>query len=121
MAEQQKLAAVGNLAERTLLERIHGPNVWETLLRSNRLSLPEVARIARKGTVPRPLVELIAASAAWVASAEVQRALLSNPRSSTAVVMKVLHAMSRSDLAQVARQTAYPLAVRVAAKKLMGI
>ena len=53
--EQQKLAATGSLAERTALERMYGPNVWETLLRNPRLTIPEVARIARKGTLPRPL------------------------------------------------------------------
>ena len=42
------------LQERVALERMYGPNVWETLLRNNRLTPPEAARIARKGTLPRP-------------------------------------------------------------------
>jgi hypothetical protein len=52
--EQQKVAANGTLPERVTLERIFGPNVWEALLANPRLTLPEVATIARKGTVPRP-------------------------------------------------------------------
>ena len=118
--EQQRLATSGTLAERVTLERLYGPNVWEALLKSNRLSLPEVARIARKGTVPRPLIEMIAASGAWLAAGEVQRALLANPRSSSAVVSKVLHAMPRGELARVPRQTAYAQSVRQAAKKMLG-
>jgi hypothetical protein len=117
LIEQQKLAATGTLPERVALERAFGPNVWETLLSNTRLTLPEVATIARKGTVPRPIIENLAGHASWLAAPEVQRALLSNPRSTPAVVGKVLQAMTRGDLTLVARQSAYPHSVRVAAKK----
>jgi hypothetical protein len=118
--EQQKLASTGTLTERIAVERTYGANVWETLLRNPRLTIPEVARIARKGTLPRPLVELIATNASWTSAGEVQRALLSNPRSSSAVVARVLGAMPRGDLLRVPQQTAYPATVRAAAKKLLG-
>jgi hypothetical protein len=117
--EQQRLAASGTLPERIALERMLGANVWEVLLRNPRITIPEVARIGRKGTLPRPLVEAIAANPAWLASGEVQRALLSNGRSSPAVIDKVLRAMSRSELQLVLQQTAYPAGVRQAAKKLL--
>jgi len=118
--EQQRLAATGTLTERTALERMYGPTVWETLLRNARLTVPEVARIGRKGTLPRPLVDLIAANASWLVASEVQRALLANPRSSPVVVDKVLRSMSRSDLRLVPQQTAYPGPVREAAKRMLG-
>jgi hypothetical protein len=115
--EQQKVAANGTLSERVALERIFGPNVWEALLANPRLTLPEVATIARKGTVPRPTIENLAGHASWLAAPEVQRALLSNPRSTPAVVGKVLQVMARSDLVLVARQTSYSHSIRTAAKK----
>jgi hypothetical protein len=118
--EQQRLAAAGTLSERTALERMFGPSVWETLLRNARLTVPEVARIGRKGTLPRPLVDVIAANPSWLAAPEVQRALLSNPRSSPVVVEKVLRGMARSDLQLVPQQTAYPGTVREAAKRMLG-
>ncbi len=118
--EQQRLAAAGTLSERTALERMYGPSVWETLLRNARLTVPEVARIGRKGTLPRPLVDVIAANPSWLAAPEVQRALLSNPRSSPVVVEKVLRGMARSDLQLVPQQTAYPGTVREAAKRMLG-
>ena len=118
--EQQRLASAGTLTERTALERMYGPTVWETLLRNARLTVPEVARIGRKGTLPRPLVDLIAANASWLVASEVQRALLANPRSSPVVVDKVLRSMSRSDLRLVPQQTAYPGPVREAAKRMLG-
>ncbi len=117
--EQQRLARGGSLTERTMLERVFGPSVWEALLQNSRLTPPEVARIAKKGTLPKPLVEQIAANAAWLGVPEVQRALLSNPRSSSSVVARVLRALSKGDLSRVPQQTAYPMAVRLAAKKLL--
>jgi hypothetical protein len=118
--EQQRMAATGTLPERIALERMYGPNVWATLLENGRITIPEVARIARKGTLPRTLAEVIAANASWLAAGEVQRALLSNPRASTAVTDKVLRALPRRDLQRVPVQTAYSMAVRMAAKKLLG-
>src|SRR5580692_6385082 len=118
--EQQRLAAHGTMQERIVLERTFGANVWEALLSNARLTIPEVARIARKGTLPRQLVEDIAGHPSWLAAPEVQRALLMNPRSSTAVVAKVLRALSRSDLQLVPQQTAYPASVRATAKKMLG-
>jgi hypothetical protein len=120
LPEQQKLAAAGTLQERVVLERMYGPMVWETLIRNSRLTAPEAARIARKGTLPRPLVDLIASNASWINTVEVQRALLSNPRSSALVVRKVLRIMPRTDLLLVPQQTAYPVAVRQAAKAILG-
>jgi hypothetical protein len=118
--EQLKLAGAGTLQERVVLERMYGPMVWESLLRNSRLTAPEAARIAKKGTLPRPLVDLIASKAGWLATVEVQRALLSNPRSSPMVVRKVLRVMPKTDLLLVPHQTAYPLSVRQAAKGMLG-
>jgi hypothetical protein len=120
LMEQQRLAASGNLQERVVLERTFGANVWEPLLGNPRLTIPEVARIARKGTLPRPLVEDIAGHPQWLAAPDVQRALLSNPRATPAVVSRVLQSMSRADLQLVPQQTAYPATVRAAAKKMLG-
>lgn len=118
--DQQKLAAAGTLAERTALERMYGPNVWETLIKNPRITSPEIARIAKKGTVPRPLLELIGGNGAWLAVGEVQRALLANPRTSSTVIAKILGTMPKHDLMRVTQQTAYPAAVRGAAKRLLG-
>jgi hypothetical protein len=117
---QQRTAVGGTLPERVVLERLFGPNVWEALLSNPRLTIPEVATIARKGTVPRPLIESLANHPSWLAAPEVQRALLSNPRSTPMVVSKVLRTMARNDLLLVQRQSAYPHAVRAAAKKILG-
>jgi hypothetical protein len=118
-AEQQKMASHGGLQERLLLERTFGPTVWEALLSNPRITPPEVARIAKKGALPRPMIETIASNNAWAAAPEVQRALLSNPRTGAHLIPRLLRALSRSDLALVPTQSAYPAAVRAAAKKML--
>src|SRR5690606_8234490 len=51
--QQIKIARTGEQPTRVALERIYGKAVWEALLHNPRLSPPEVAHIARMGTLPR--------------------------------------------------------------------
>lgn len=118
-AEQMRIAREGETMERVALERIYGKAVWETLLRNPRLTQPEVARIAAMGSLPIPLVDLIAANPAWLSSGAVRRALLGNPRLRGESIAKVLRAMPQGELRLVPKQTAYPAQIREAARKLV--
>ena len=117
--EQLRLAREGSQSERVVLERIYGKAVWETLLRNSRLTVPEVARLAKMGTMPRPLLELIVSNAAWLKSPQVRRALLANPRLAQDMVQKVLALLPREELKLVPQNTAYPAPVRMAAKAMV--
>jgi hypothetical protein len=119
LAAQIKMATSGELHERIILERLYGKNVWETLLRNPRLSAPEVSRIARYGSLPRVLLEIIVGNNAWLQVPEVRRALLSNPRLATDHIMKVLRLMPKHELKLAAIQSVYPHAVRNVAKMLL--
>ncbi len=120
LREREVMARAGTLPERVALERCFGSSVWEGLLQNPQLTPPEVSRIAKNGTIPRPMVQLLVANAGWLQNAEVQRALLSNPRVSGPALDRVLRSMSKNDLQRVAALTAYRSEVRVAAKKLAG-
>jgi hypothetical protein len=119
LAQQLKLAHHGEVSERIVLERLYGKNVWDALLRNPRLTGPEVARIARMGSLPRPQIEIIVGNGAWLQIPEVRRALLSNPRLGTDQVMRVLRLLPKHELKLAAMQTAYPHAVRDAAKRMI--
>ncbi|MBC7976745.1 MAG: hypothetical protein H7138_17360 [Myxococcales bacterium] len=119
LALQIKMATQGELHERIVLERLYGKNVWETLLRNPRLTAPEVSKIARYGSLPRILLEIIVGNNAWLQIPEVRRALLSNPRLGVDQIMKVLRLTPKHELRLAAIQTAYPHAVRNAAKMMM--
>jgi len=119
-AERMKIARGGSLEDRTLLERIYGNLVWEPLLRNPKITVPEVARMARKGTMPRPLLDLVVENEAWIRQSVVRRALLGNPRLSPEGAAKVLRTLSARELKLIPQQTAYPAAVRTAAQRLLG-
>ena len=118
-AQQLKLARSGELAERIALERLYGKQVWEALLHNPRLSLPEVARIARKGTVPKPLLEVILENNAWLKADPVRRALLSNPKIGADAIVKLLRLTPKHELKLIEKSTAYGVPVREAARKLL--
>src|SRR5262249_11975414 len=72
LQQQIKAAQAGEVSERIVLERIYGKTVWEPLLRNPRVTGPEVARIARMGALPRPMIELIVGNGAWLQIPEVR-------------------------------------------------
>jgi hypothetical protein len=119
LPQQLKLARTGELADRVAIERLYGKQVWETLLHNSRLSIPEVARIARKGTVPKPLLELILENGAWVKADAVRRALLSNPKIGSDAILKLLRATPKHELKLIEKGTAYGPSVRESARKLL--
>jgi hypothetical protein len=122
LRERDERARHGMLSERIALERAFGSSVWDALLSNPMLSVAEVSRIARNGTISRPLVANIVANAAWIASPEVQRALMSNPRCSGPHLERVMRCLSQSDLTRLAKTCPYRpevrnLAQRFASKK----
>jgi hypothetical protein len=120
LREREATGRAGTLTERVALERAFGSSVWESLLQNPQLTAPEVAHIAKNGSLPVPLVNIIVANASWLASGEVRRALLSNPRVTGHNLERVLRAVPKVELKQVAQMTAYRSDVRSAAQKLYG-
>ncbi len=119
--EQIRLARTSAKAqERMLLERMLGKQVWEALLSNARITVPEVAKIARKGTVPRPIVERIVEHPSWLRAPLIRRALLSNPKLPRDGVVKILRATPKHELKLIAKGTAYPMAIRDAVRRLLG-
>jgi hypothetical protein len=114
-----KLSRSSVQEERVMLERMYGSAVWELLLHNPKITVPEVARMARKGTMPRPLLDLIADNEQWVRHSLIRRALLANPRLGTDAVHKVLRTLPPRELKLVPQQTAYPPGVRQAATRLI--
>lgn len=119
LPQQLKLAHTGEVQERIILERIYGKTVWEPLLRNPRVTPPEVARIARMGALPKPLLELICTNGAWLQIPEIRRALLSNPRLAVDQILRVLRLMPKHEVKIAASTMAYPHAVRDAAKRVL--
>ncbi len=118
--EREIAARTGRLTERIALERAYGSAVWELLLQNPGLTGPEVAKIAKNGNLPTPLLGVIVSNASWLAKGEVRRALLANRRLSGHNLRRVLAATPAGELRQIPQQTAYGANVRAAAKELLN-
>jgi hypothetical protein len=119
LVQQIKMAQHGETSERIVLERMYGKTVWDPLLRNPRLTTPEVARIARMGGLPRPLIELICNNGGWLQIPEVRRALLSNPRLGTDQAIRIVRLLPKHELKLACTQVSYPQVVREAAKRVL--
>jgi hypothetical protein len=119
LAQQIKVAQHGETSERMVLERIYGKTVWDPLLRNPRVTTPEVARLARMGALPRPLLELICANGAWLQIPEIRRALLAHPRLPSDQAMRIVRLLPKHELKLAAIQATYSQAVRDAAKRVL--
>ena len=118
--QRRQLALTGDLSERTALERAYGKDVWQALLENPRLTVGEVVRLARIGSMPLPLVEKIIQNNAWVKVPQIRRALFTNRRLDTKMINRLLRFTPASELRLIPEQTAYPPLVRQAARRLMG-
>jgi hypothetical protein len=121
VAQQQKIARTGDLQERVMLERLYGKGVWDALIHNPKLTIPEVAGIARKGTIPRPLLEQITENNTWIQAPVVRRALLGNPRMSGEGIMKLLRITPKHELKIIYKTTTYSSQVREAARKVLDM
>jgi len=122
MPEKLKLIRKSKiLSERNMLERMLGKAGWDALLQNPRLTIPEVAKLAQKGTVPKPMLERIVDNKAWVAAAPVRRALLRNPKLPRKAIADVLRSVPRRELELMVKGAAYPPAVRDVIRRMLGV
>jgi Tfp pilus assembly protein PilZ len=111
----------GDLGQRIQLERRYGKLVWEILLRNPRITKMEVARIAQKAAITKPIRDLIIGNRAWLGDSQIRRALLTNPKMDDSDIMKVLRAAPKGELRALSQQgTSSPKIRRAALKLLLG-
>jgi hypothetical protein len=118
--QRETMARQGTLAERVALERVWGGGVWEWLLQNPQLTASEVAQMAKNPGLPGTLVATITQNSGWMGKAEVQRALLQNPRVTGAQLERVLRSLPKSELARLPQQTNLRAPVKNLAKKILA-
>jgi hypothetical protein len=119
LAGRDALARSGSLPERVALERRFGSSVWEALLHNPQITAREVVRMAKSGSLPTTLVNLIVANKAWLADGAIQAALLQNPRVTGPHLDRVLRALPQAELQRISEMTSHRSQVRMGAKKLI--
>ena len=120
MAERLKRArTTPSITERKALERLLDRDGWQALISNPRITIPEIASIARKRTISRPLLERIINNPTWCRNETVRRAVLANSKITQNLALKVLRHTPKRELRLVPKQTAYSAAVRNAAHLLL--
>lgn len=119
-SDRRKVALQGELNERVALERAFGNQVWDALLMNPKLTVGEVIRLARNLTMPLPLLEVMVNNNSWIRVPQVRRALLSNNRLQKPHILRILQFTPPAELKLAPTQTAYPAAVRSAAKQILA-
>lgn len=119
--EKILLAAKAERTERGFLIQDHDPQVLYALLKNPRVTVDEVARVAKSAFLTYQIAELIVKSGPWIASLDVRVALLHNPKTPQAFALRIVPTLPESELRTIARGAATSMALKQAAlKRLQG-
>ena len=97
------LAPKADRTERQVLLQDNDPQVVFSLLKNPRITAEEVLRIARSPLLSGPAADTIAKTSIWAGNPEVRAALVHNPRTATALALRLLPTLSEPEIRQIAK------------------
>ncbi len=119
--EKILLAAKAERNERALFLQDNDPQVLYSLLKNPRLTVDEVARVARSAFLTYQIAELILKTGQWAANLDVKVALVHNPKTPPAFALRILPTLPEVEVKVIARGAATSMALKQAAlKRLQG-
>lgn len=101
--EKILLAIKADRTERAFLLQDSDPRVLLSVLRNPRLTVEEVARIAKSSHVNLQIADVIAKTGQWMASLDVRLALVHNARTPPALALRILPTLPESEVRAIAR------------------
>jgi hypothetical protein len=113
------LAAKAERSERAILVQDSDPQVLFSLLKNPRIGAEEVARVAKSAHISFQAAELIVKTPQWMSNVEVKLALVHNPRTPSAMALRILPTLPQAEVARVARGAAVSQALKQAALRLL--
>lgn len=117
--EKILLAPKADRTERAFMAQDSDPQVLYSLLRNPRITIEEVARIARSPQLSAATAELILKTAQWSTSLEVRTGLINNPRTPTQFALRILPTLPEREIRQIAKATAVSQPLRQAALRIV--
>ena len=101
--EKILLAVKADRAERALLLQDNDPRVLLSVLRNPRLTVDEVARLAKSPFLNYQIAEVITKTSQWMANLDVRIGLVNNPKTPPAFALRILPSLPVNDIRNVAR------------------
>lgn len=119
MAGQIKLALKGNKEARSILIRSAKKIVARAVLQSPKLNEIEVEFYAKMRSISKEILRDIARNPEWTKKANIQRALLYNPKTPTPISQRYLIRLNEKELRSIIKSKSLPHALRIAARRIM--
>jgi hypothetical protein len=118
--EKILLAVKADRFERALLLQDNDPRVLLSLLRNPRLTVDEVARLAKSSFLNYQIAEGILKATQWMASLDVRVGLVHNPKTPPAFALRILPTLPDSEVRAIARGGTNMQLKQAALRKLQG-
>jgi len=118
--EKILLAVKADRTERALLLQDNDPRVLLSLLRNPRLTVDEVARLAKTPFLNYQIAEVILKTTQWMASLEVRTGLVHNPKTPPAFSLRILPTLPVAEVRNVARAGTNMQLKQAALRQLQG-
>jgi hypothetical protein len=115
--EKLILATTAEQSERAVLVQDNDPRVLLSLLMNPRVTMDEVARIAKSSFQTYQIAELIVKTGQWMASLDVRLALIRNPKTPPQFALRILPTLPDSEVKTIARGESASTALKQAAQR----
>ncbi len=118
--EKILLAVKADRSERALLLQDNDPRVLLSLLRNPRLTVEEVARMAKSSFLTYQIAEVIMKAGQWMSSLDVRLGLIHNPKTPPAFALRILPTLPDADVRAIARAGTNMALKQAALRRLQG-
>lgn len=118
--EKLLLAVKADRSERALLLQDNDPRVLLSLLRNPRLTVDEVARLAKSTFLNYQIAEVILKTAHWMANLDVRTGLIHNPKTPPAFALRILPTLPDAEVRAIARAGTNMALKQAALRRLQG-
>lgn len=119
IGEKIQLAIKGSREIRSILLRDPNKEVMLTVLENPKITESEIEILAKQRTSPDEVLRTIAKNREWLRSYSIVHALVTNPKTPTAIAVKHLRTLKHKDLKLIEKNRNIPEAIRAVIKKII--
>jgi hypothetical protein len=118
--EKILLAVKAERSERALLLADNDPRVLLSLLRNPRVTVDEVARLAKSSFLNFQIADVIVKTTQWMSSLDVRLGLIRNPKTPAPFALQILPSLPESEIRSIARAGTNMALKQAALRRLQG-